>query len=138
MEKNKIENLEIQQTYAKILFLLSNLTLVFLCVSFFLYVSGILEPHISFEELSQHWGKPLDEFLEATKAPTGWEWSEHLHQGDYLSLLGMVLLAGITSICYFVLVVDFTKNKKSLFLTIAVAESIIILIAASNILQFVH
>jgi len=138
MEQIKYNNLESQKLYAKLLYYLSNFGLFFLCGSFFLYLTGVLEPHISFEQLSQNWGLPLDEFLKATKAPTGWDWTNHLHQGDYLSFLGMAILAGVTAICYFALIVDFIKRKLTIFLIIAFAEFITILFAASNLLQFAH
>ena len=39
-------------------------------------------------------------YVEATGAPTGWAWMQHLHQGDYLNFLGVVVFTTITVVCY--------------------------------------
>ena len=123
-----------QITYAKLLFLFSWLGIFLMVVTYFIYITGILAPHIPLQEVPQHWGKGVGEFLQTTGSPHGWRWLGFLNKGDYLNFLGLVLLAFLTVICYFTLLPAYARRKDRIYFTICVLEIIVLSVAASGIL----
>lgn len=71
-----------------------------LVASFALYVLGVLDPLVPTQELVRLWGLPVDRYVAATGAPTGWGWLKVLAKGDYLNFVGIALLATVTVVCY--------------------------------------
>ncbi|MBF0286740.1 MAG: hypothetical protein HQM14_02905 [SAR324 cluster bacterium] len=134
----EFENLECQQGYAMLLKRISNLGLVLLFLTFGLYIFGVLEPLIPLEKLPQYWNLPLNEYIEQSGAPIGWGWLNHLGNGDYLSFIGLILLAAVDGICYVFLFIFFTKKKKRLYMALVSVELFLILLSASNLMQFGH
>lgn len=132
------EDLAIQQQYAKILKIVTNLGLGCLLLTFALYVFGILEPLVPLEELPHYWNLPLQEFIAKTNAPTGWHWLAFLNKGDYLNFASLALFAGVTGLCYLVLLVNFVKTQKLLYASLAALELLLILFAASNLVSLNH
>ncbi|NTU42879.1 MAG: hypothetical protein HGA78_07460, partial [Nitrospirales bacterium] len=68
----EIKVTEEQISYAKILDLGMKAGLALLVVTFILYVSGIMTPHIPVEELPNYWGLSVKKYLEATGLHSGW------------------------------------------------------------------
>ena len=134
----RFENLEIQQRYGAVLRRVCNLGLILLFLTFALYVLGIVKPLIPLEAMPQYWNLPLHEFLQQTGAPKGWQWFEQIRKADYLTFVGVIILAGVTGICYLVLLVDFVKARKSLYSILVTAELLLIVLAASNFLELGH
>jgi hypothetical protein len=89
-----------QRIYARWLDVGTRIAFVVLIVSFFVYVFGLLDPLVPPQELARHWGLPVDRYVAATGAPTGWDWLRLLGKGDYLNFLGIAALASITIVCY--------------------------------------
>jgi hypothetical protein len=71
-----------------------------LVATFALYLLGVLDPLVPTQELVRVWSLPVDRYVAATGAPTGWGWVAVLGKGDYLNFIGIALLATITLICY--------------------------------------
>jgi hypothetical protein len=71
-----------------------------LVATFALYVLGVLDPLVPTRELVRVWSLPVERYVAATGAPTGWGWLAVLGKGDYLNFIGIALLATITLICY--------------------------------------
>ena len=71
-----------------------------LVATFALYVLGVLDPLVPTRDLARVWGLPVDRYVAATGAPTGWNWLAVLGRGDYLNFIGIALLASISLICY--------------------------------------
>ena len=89
-----------QQIYARWLDWGTRIGLALLTGSFAIYVFGWLDPHVAHKDLVQLWSLPVDHYVASTGAPIGWAWLEHLHKGDYLNFLGVVVFTTITLVCY--------------------------------------
>jgi hypothetical protein len=89
-----------QLTYARWLDIGTRLAFVLLILTFALYVFGMLDPLVAPQELARLWSLPVDRYVAATGAPTGWGWLRYLGKGDYLNFVGISLLATITLVCY--------------------------------------
>jgi hypothetical protein len=137
-ETSAFENASEQQLYARIVYHMNHLGLFVLVVGFVLYLTGILAPHVPLEDLPKYWSLPLDQYLEKTGAPTGWQWISELGYGDAAPLLGVALLASITIVCYFVLFFKFLKRGIRPLVAITVIELFLMLLSASNLIQIAH
>jgi hypothetical protein len=122
-----------QITYANLLFYGCWGGLALMVVTYTLYVTGIITPHIPLEKVPLLWSEPVGTYLELGKVPHGWGWTVLIAKGDFLNFLGIVLLAGMTILCYIPLIPAFLKRKEYLFASLAVAEIVVLLIAASGI-----
>ena len=89
-----------QQIYARWLDIGTRIAFVALVLGFAAYVFGVLEPHVPPQELARLWMLPVDHYVAASGAPTGWSWLRLLHKGDYLNFVGIAALATITIVCY--------------------------------------
>lgn len=124
-----------QIAYAKMINYGQWLGLGMLIVTFFLYVTGMVPGLVHPSEIAQNWHLSAHEYLALTGSPTGWEWLSMLGYGNFLSLLGVAWLAGLTIIAYLIFLVPaYLKQKDTAFLTIAVTEVIVLVAAASGIL----
>ena len=123
-----------QITYANLLFVGAWLGILLMMITYFLYVSGILPPHVDVELITQNWNKGVDEFLKITHSPHGWGWLKLMNKGDFLNFLGMVLLAVMTIVCYLFLIIGYGKRKDWLYFAICLLEVAVLSLAASGIL----
>ncbi|MBT5793703.1 MAG: hypothetical protein HOI10_02420 [Deltaproteobacteria bacterium] len=137
-ETSAFENASEQQLYARIVYHMNHLGLFVLVVGFVLYLTGMLAPHVPLEDLPKYWSLPLDQYLEKTGTPTGWQWISELGYGDAAPLLGVALLASITIVCYFVLFFKFLKRGIRPLVAITVIELFLMLLSASNLIQIAH
>lgn len=112
-------------------------------ITFALYVFGILEPVVPVGEVANYWSMPVHDYLVAINqnflhwehAPTGWAWLKLLGRGDFLNFLPIAILAGVTIVCYFVIVPGmFARNDKAMAF-IALATAVILTLAASGLLK---
>lgn len=123
-----------QMVYAKILQLGAWLGIFLLFITYSLYVLGVLAPHVPLEQVPQHWGENVHEFMQATGAPNGWGWADLLDTGDYLNYVGLALLALLTIVCYLILIPGYLKRKDLTYAIIAILEVLVLAVAASGIL----
>ena len=112
--------------------------LAILVATFAVYISGLLAPHVPFDELSDYWGLPVDEYLAAANVPTGWNWLELALTGDYLNFVSISFLSGVTIVCYARILVYPLRNRDYLFAGIIVAQIVVLLLAASGTLAIGH
>jgi hypothetical protein len=123
-----------QMTYANLLFIGVWIGIAVMMVTYMIYVMGILPPHVDFAAITQNWGRGIHEYLEATHSPKGWGWLALLEKGDTLNFVGVALLALLTMLCYFFLIVGYGKNRDWIYLGIAISEVVVLALAASGIL----
>ena len=109
-----------------------------LVATFAVYVSGLLAPHVPFDELPDYWGLPVDEYLVAADVPWGWGWLALALTGDYLNFVSIAFLSGVTVVCYARILVYPLKSRDYLFAGIIVAQIVVLLLAASGILAVGH
>lgn len=126
---------EEQLVYAKILDLGMKGGLLLITVTFIIYLTGILTPHLPVNDLPKYWSMPVKDYLQATGIHPGWAWLGMLGKGDFLNFLGIALLAGVTIICYIPIIPIFLKKNDKVYAAIAVMEILVLTLAASGVLK---
>lgn len=131
----KIKATEEQLTYARFLDLGMKVGLLILIITFIIYLTGILTPHIPVNDLPKYWGMSVHKYLEATHIPHGWGWLGMISKGDFLNFIGIAFLAGITIICYIAVIPILFRKKDTIYGILAVLEVLVLVLAASGILK---
>ncbi|MGQ9857757.1 MAG: DUF1634 domain-containing protein [Thermodesulfobacteriota bacterium] len=131
---SEMETPKEQILYANILFYGCWLGILIMIVTYFLYVFGIMEPHVPLQRISQCWSEPVGKYVEGFHIPLGWGWLALLGKGDFLNFVGIVLLAGLTIVCFLTLIPAYVAQKRWVFVFIAIVEALVLILAASGIL----
>jgi hypothetical protein len=126
---------EEQLAYAKLLDLGMKVGLLSLVVTFAIYLSGILTPHIPVNELPKFWSMSVHKYLETTGIHPGWSWLGMLGKGDFLNFTGIAFLAGVTLLCYVRIIPILFRKKDTVYGVIAILEVVVLALAASGILK---
>ena len=126
---------EEQIAYAKILNVVMFSGLAIMIVTFIIYMSGLLSSFISPQEIPKYWGMKSSNFIHMFHAPTGWAWVAMTNKGDYLNFVGIALLAGLTILCYLVILPILIRKKDTPYVVIAILEILVLALAASGILK---
>jgi hypothetical protein len=135
-----------QLVYAKVLEIGMYIGLALLFVTFALYVSRAVSPAVPLDKVANYWHLGVDEYLETVNEeylhlehpPTGWAWMTMLGKGDFLNFVGIATLAGVTIICYMAIVPTLLRKKDTAYLVMAIAEVLILSLAASGLLSVGH
>jgi hypothetical protein len=93
-------------------------------------VFALRDPHLPPQELAKLWAFPVDHYIAASGAPTGWGWLALLHKSDYLIFLAVALLGLITVVCYARIVPILLNQGETWRARIAVLQVIVLLAAA--------
>jgi hypothetical protein len=131
----KVLATEEQLAYAKLLDSGMKLGLLILVVTFIVYVTGILAPHVPVNDLPKYWKMPVHKYLVATGIHPGWAWLGMLGKGDFLNFVGIAFLAGVTIICYVRIIPILLKKKDTIYAVLAVVEVLVLTLAASGVLK---
>lgn len=123
-----------QLVYAGILEKGMYLGLLLLLITYLIYVVGIMSPYIPLQEVPTHWSVNVNDYLHNTKIEAGWAWLGMLKYGDFLNFVGIALLSGVTIICFLSIVPLLWKNEDKIYAVLAIAEAVILSVAASGIL----
>ena len=123
-----------QMTYANLLFYGSWAAIAILVITFAVYVSGVLESYIPINEVPKYWSMPVSQYVHEANIPIGWGWTTLLGKGDFLNFIGIVLLAGMTIICFIVILPYYVKQKDIHFLIIIILEVLVLCLGASGLL----
>jgi hypothetical protein len=134
MNNDKPKASEEQLAYANLLRKGAWTGLGLLLITFIVYIAGVLPNFVGFEKIQSYWKLRAAEYIHQTNAPTGWHWIGLLNKGDMLNYIGIVLLAGMTVICYLRVIPIFVRKKDTAYLVIAIIEIAVLLLAASGIL----
>ncbi|MHB8789000.1 MAG: DUF1634 domain-containing protein [Desulfobulbaceae bacterium] len=144
-----------QLLYANILEkgMLVGLGLMF--ITFSLYVFGIMKPVVPVDEIASYWSMPVtnhaakeghaavggylqainDNFLHQENLPNGWAWLKLIKYGDFLNFIPIVILSGVTILCYIVIIPGLFARKDTAMGVIAILTALILILAASGILK---
>jgi hypothetical protein len=122
-----------QDTYARWLAAIVKIGFALLAASFFLYVTGIVPAGIAPARLPDLWSLPLDQYLAATHAPTGWSWVRRLGEGDLLTLVGVAVLNFATLACYLRVLPVFARAGRRAFVVICVVEIAVLAATAAGV-----
>jgi len=109
-----------------------------LFITFALYICGVMEPHIPTDELASHWTKNVHTYLADAEIETGWNWIFMLGYGDFVNFIGIVILAGVTILCYISILPMLLKSKDFLYAGLVAVEVIVLVVAASGIISVGH
>jgi hypothetical protein len=119
-----------QQVYARWVDWSTRLALLVLIASFFAYVLALADPLLPPQELAKLWAFPVDHYIAASGAPTGWGWLQLVHKADYLILAGAALLGLVSVLCYARIVPLLVRQHQRLRAAIALAQIVVLLGAA--------
>ena len=122
-------------TYARWLQAGVRLGLAVLVASFAVYLVGWLPSNVPPQELPGVWSLPVSEYLARTGAPSGWAWVRRLGEGDMLNMLGVAILSSVTIACYLRAIVPLLRKRERLLAGIAIAQAIVMLVAATGWLR---
>lgn len=129
---------EEQLLYAGLLDKGMKIGLVILVVTFSLYMTGVMKPHVPVEQLPQYWSMSVHDYLQAADIGTGWSWLGNLGKADMINFLGIAFLAGVTIICYLAIVPTLLKKKDMAYVVLALLEVAVLVLAASGVLTAGH
>jgi hypothetical protein len=132
MELNRADR-EQRELYARWLDVATQVGFVVSLVAFLVYVGQVVPAYVPLEELPRYWSLPVQKFIEATGAPSGWSWLGRLGYGDALNLAAIALLGLVTPVCYARLVPRLVAERDWLQAAIALAQVILLLAAASGV-----
>ncbi len=135
MGDDKTKASEEQLTYANILNIGMWFGLLVLIITFIVYVSGMFQSFVPIEALPKYWGMKVEDYIRTLNAPTGWGWAAMIGKGDYLNFVGIAILAGLTILCYLMILPIFTRKKDTPFVIIIILEVAVLFLAASGILK---
>ncbi len=132
---NKLKATEEQIAYAKLLDLGMKVGLLAITITFIIYLTGVLTPHVPINDLPKYWSMPVKEYLKATDIHPGWTWLWLLGKGDFLNFTGIAFLAGVTIICFIRVIPIFFRKKDTAYGIFAIIEVLVLVLAASGILK---
>lgn len=138
MKRNEIEPTEEKLACAKLLNIGTMIVFVLLIVSFVIYLTGIVKPHIPLAELPKYWGLSLPDYLEQINYRAGWSWLNMIGKGDFLNFIGISSLPAIIVLCYIRISPILIRKKDTIYIIIAVLEVGILVLAASGVLTIGH
>ena len=141
MSKNQAQSTgaqEAQVLYAKVLEIGMAIGLLTLLVTFALYVLGVMSPYVPLDKISNYWNLPVNEYLHTLNIPHGWGFLGLLGHGDFINFIGVVILAGITIVCYIAIIPTLLRDNDKVYAGIALAEAVILSLAASGLLAVGH
>ncbi len=109
-----------------------------LIITFTAYLTGLVTPQVSFEQLPQVWNLSLKDYLKTTGIPDGWGWLPLVAAGDISNLVGIGVLAGCSLPPLLGVAVLYLKEKDYVFAGICLAVVAVIVLAASGVLTQGH
>ncbi len=126
---------EAQLFYANLLNRLTLIGFALLLIAFFIYLSGILGSYVPLQDVPLHWTQSSHHYMQAADIHPGWAWLSKIGYGDFLVYIPIVILAGVTIVCYIGVIFKFLKTKEYILVVIAILEVLVLSAAASGFLQ---
>jgi len=99
-------------------------------VALVLYVFGGLPPFVPVDTLMHLWGQSAHDLSLSAHLPTGWQWLQGLHHGDFLALGALALFAGAVIPAHLALVPVLIRRKDWVYLALVLAQVAVFLVAA--------
>ena len=127
-----------QVLYANVLRKGMYLGLMILFITFAIYALGIIKPYIPKDKISTYCTMNVHDYLYYANIKDGWGWLGMLRYSEFINFIGIVILAGVTIICYIAIIPVLLKNNDKLYATMALLEVVILGLAASGILAVGH
>jgi uncharacterized membrane protein YfcA len=135
LKRRDEQDQRLQEIYARWLDIAAKACFAASLIALLLYVSGAMTPFVPLAELPALWSLPVARYLESTGAPSGWGWIRLLGSGDYLNLLGIASFASVSIVCYLRALPVLLSHRDWLYVVIAAAQIVVLLAAASGLLN---
>ncbi len=124
-----------QVGYANIVSYGAWLGIAIMLITYTIYLTEIIEPHIPLKDVPKYWSLPVHDYVHEAGIPVGWEWVSLLGKGDFVNFVGIALLAAMSIICFTaILLPAYIKQKNWIYVGIVVTEVLVLVLAASGIL----
>lgn len=127
-----------QLHYAKIVSAGVKIGFICLVTTFTLYMLKIPAPEIPTSEMIEHLSKPAEEYSQAADIPQKWGWVKLLPASDFLNYIGIIILTGLTIVALLTLLPSYFRERNLLYAGIVILELVILITAASGILNAGH
>ena len=138
-DKTNVEiNVEVspeQNRYANIVLVCSWAGIIIMLITFLLYMGGLFNPLVKPSDMPLYWGMNVHKYLQATHAPSGWNWLALINHADYLNLIGLAFLGSVSVIAYISLFVNYLRKKDFPYVIMVSLEIIVIVLAASGVFR---
>ena len=140
MAKKKLELncANIQGIYATLLKRFTMASMIFLAISFAIYIFQWIPSYIDIDKMGELIRLRSADYRVAANGPTGWAWLNLIGYSDYLSFMAIAFISGVSVFVYFILVHVFWRCKDYIYTSIAVIQILIFLLAASGIVNSGH
>ena len=137
---------EEQLLYADLLEKGMYIGLLLMIITFALYLFGIMKPVVPRADIASYWSQPVDAYLAAVNTnflqwehvPTGWSWLKLISKGDFVNFQPVAILSGVTILCYIAVAPGLFKRGDKAMGIMAIAEALILALAASGLLAVGH
>ena len=137
---------EEQLLYATILEKGMMVGLILMFITFGIYVFRLIPAAVPRVDIVNLWNQPVhdylvminDNYLHLDHLPTGWSWLKLIGKSDFLNFVPVAILSGVTIICYLAIVPGLLKRGDKAYAVMALAEAIILALAASGLLAVGH
>ncbi|MGH8619252.1 MAG: hypothetical protein ACREUW_16290 [Burkholderiales bacterium] len=127
-----------QRRYAAVLEVGVRIGFLLLVAAFLAYAVALTPAHVPLARLPELWTLPAHEYVRAAGLPTGWGWTLLLPAGELLALAAIGVLAGVSIVCFCVLLPVYRARRDHVYLGIVVLEIAVLLLAASGVLTAGH
>jgi hypothetical protein len=119
-----------QHVYARWLDWGTRIALTLLIASFLAYGFALFDPLLPPQELPKLWAFPVDHYIAASGAPTGWNWLALVHKSDYLIFVAVAMLGLVSVLCYARIVPVLLSQGERWRAAIAIVQVLVLLGAA--------
>ncbi len=130
---------KVQLVYAQVLEIVSYAGFAFLAIGYVVYVLQLLPLSVPIDAIAANWHLKASDMQQKLHTPLGWSFSggtpAALLQGDIISYLSIFFLAMATIACLAFAAVTFYREKNYLYVTIAVLQVVVLLVAASGLIH---
>ena len=120
--------------------------LVLMFLTFTIYIFEVIEPAIPVDHIASYWKHDVHSYLVTINTnylfldslPTGWAWLNLIGKSDFLNFIPVAILSGVTIICYLAIVPGLFERGDKAYAIMAIAEVVILALAASGLLAVGH
>lgn len=124
-----------QKKYADMLSIGRKIGLAAILIALGVYAAGVIPPKIPVNALPQYWGLSSKEFMNSVGMQPGWSWVGLYKYSDIMNYFGVAILGAISAICYAAIIPGLLRKKDYAYVLIAVTEVLVLVLAASGLVN---
>lgn len=140
MAKNKFELncSNVQAVYARLLRRFTLASIVFLVITFLIYIFQWIPSYVEIGKMADLIHMRSVDYKAAANIPVGWGWLPLIPYSDYMSFLAIAFISGVSIFIYFILIQVFWRCRDYIYMTVAVIQILVFILAASGIVNTGH